>query len=208
MSMPPGEGGGGGIMSSRILGIPTLVWVAIAALGAYYLFFRNKSGATAGGTSSAGSSDTLTGGTTTVDSGAVQVSVNSSGSNTAADNSGAAAAPTGTATAGSGSPSVTTTNGGQPTPPAPPPVQTVTTATPAPPAPSQTAANISVPNVVGQRANFGIGELTSSGLGYKSTTGNRKQADTYAIATQSPAPGTKVSKGSIINIGFKDLSTG
>jgi PASTA domain len=73
---PDSMQGGGGLMGSRILGIPVLVWVAGAALIAYFIFSRSSSGSSGGGTSTAGGSDTLTTGNTTVESGAVRVVVN------------------------------------------------------------------------------------------------------------------------------------
>lgn len=58
---PEAGASGGGLMGGRILGIPTLVWVAGAALVSYFLFFRGKSTAGAGGTSTGGGGTSTTG---------------------------------------------------------------------------------------------------------------------------------------------------
>lgn len=69
---PPG--GGGGLMGSKIMGIPTIVWVGGVALIVYFLFFRNSSGS-ASGVSTSGGGGTATSGNTTIDKGAIQVSI-------------------------------------------------------------------------------------------------------------------------------------
>jgi hypothetical protein len=84
---------GGGIMHQKMMGIPVPLLIIGGALIAYFLFFRNSSSSSSGtaASSTAGANDTVTGGTTTVDSGAVQVSVNTgpgTSADTAADNSG------------------------------------------------------------------------------------------------------------------------
>lgn len=77
-----------------------------------------------------------------------------------------------------------------------------TTATPAP-APSVTpAATATVPNVVGQRANTGIGIIVSDGFTWVSTTGDRDPKACYKIGSQSPKGGTKAAKGSKISVAF------
>lgn len=72
--MDPETEGGGGFMSQRWFGMPAPVVIIGVALLAYFLFFRNSGGIGQG--SSAGGSDTLTTGNTTVESGAVRVVVN------------------------------------------------------------------------------------------------------------------------------------
>lgn len=71
-------GGGGGFMSQRWFGIPAPLVIVGVALIAYFLFFRGSGG---GGTSTAGGPDTQTVGDTTIDTGAVQVSVNTGSTN-------------------------------------------------------------------------------------------------------------------------------
>lgn len=73
--MDPEQPGGGGMMSSKILGIPTIVWVGGIALIVYFLFFRNSS-QSAGSPSTSGGGGTIDqSGTTRVESGAVQITV-------------------------------------------------------------------------------------------------------------------------------------
>jgi len=69
--MDPEEGQG----QPGIMHIPWWVWVAGAAVLAYFLFFRNSSSSDAAGSTSGGGG-TITSGNTTVDSGAVTISVN------------------------------------------------------------------------------------------------------------------------------------
>lgn len=73
------------------------------------------------------------------------------------------------------------------------------------PPPPVAAGNIAVPELVGERANFAIGRLDSLGLKWVSTTGSRDPKHTYDVASQSPAAGTKVAKGSTVSLGFKQL---
>jgi hypothetical protein len=92
------------------------------------------------------------------------------------------------------------------TPPVPPPVGT-TPVTPTPPAPpsSPSAPTVDVPNVIGQRANFAIGEL-KSGPGLSATTSPvRNPKDEYTVTSEAPAAGTKVPKGSGVVLGVKAL---
>lgn len=74
MSAEQPQGGGGGIMSSKIMGMPTIVVVGVVAVVAYFLFFR-KSSASAGSPSTSGGGGTATSGNTTIDKGAIQVTV-------------------------------------------------------------------------------------------------------------------------------------
>lgn len=138
MSEAPPEGGGGapaagGFMSRKFLGIPAIFWLLGAAVLAY-LYFKNKSGSSAGGgaTSTAGNGTSSTGDITfTPGTDTIQVSPTSSNSTTATDTSGS-----GSTTVG-GSGSGDTTGGGntvpppvqnpQPTPPPKPPTKTGTT---------------------------------------------------------------------------------
>jgi hypothetical protein len=78
--MPPDPPEGGqSFLTMKFMGIPALVWVAVVAGVAYWLYSRNASSTAAAGSSSAGSSDTLTTGNTTVDTGAVSISIDASG---------------------------------------------------------------------------------------------------------------------------------
>lgn len=69
-SQPPAQGG---FFTQKYLGIPGVVWLAGAAVLAYFLFFRNKSSSGAGGTSTGGGGTSTTGditlqpGTETID---------------------------------------------------------------------------------------------------------------------------------------------
>jgi len=68
--------GGGGFAGSRILGIPTIVWIGGVALIVYFLFFRNSQTATP---TTGGGGGTITTGATTVRKGAVTVNVTTKG---------------------------------------------------------------------------------------------------------------------------------
>jgi hypothetical protein len=96
----------------------------------------------------------------------------------------------GTTTLNKGAVSVTVTQSGNPQPQ--PPTKTRTS-----------SQSITVPNVVGERANAGIEALQDAGLGYKSTTGPRDKSKTYDVASQQPTAGAKVKKNSVVDIGFK-----
>jgi hypothetical protein len=71
--------------------------------------------------------------------------------------------------------------------------------------PTTVGPQVNVPNVVGQRANFGIGELDSLGFKYTSATGDRDPASEYDISAQQPKGGTKAAKGSTVTLSFKKL---
>jgi hypothetical protein len=64
---------GGGIMGSRILGIPTIVWIGGVAIVVYFLFFRNSQAGQTG--SATGGSGTVTTGNTTLQQGAITIDV-------------------------------------------------------------------------------------------------------------------------------------
>lgn len=64
--MPPEPSPGATSGGARFLGMPPLVWVGVAALAAYFLFFRNSSGSGSAGTSQTGNV-TISPGTTTID---------------------------------------------------------------------------------------------------------------------------------------------
>jgi hypothetical protein len=81
MSPEDGAGGGmGGIFTAKIMGIPGIVWLIGAAGIAYFIFARKSSAASAGSPSTSGGGGTITTGQTTIDSGAVTVSVSQGGS--------------------------------------------------------------------------------------------------------------------------------
>jgi len=114
----PEEGGGGGLASSKFMGMPVIVWVGGIALIVYFLFFRNSgAGRSGSGTGQAGNpvggSGTITSGDTTIDSGAVQVTVNGANSSPGA---GISAANTAQQVAESGTGSISSQQ--QPAPPA------------------------------------------------------------------------------------------
>jgi PASTA domain len=62
--------------------------------------------------------------------------------------------------------------------------------------------SIPVPAVVGERANFAIGELESSGLSWSSST-SRNPQKTYTVSAQNPSAGTLVAPGSKVALTFK-----
>jgi hypothetical protein len=76
----PNEGGGG-IMSHKIAGIPTVLIVGVVGLIAYFVFFRNSQSGVNPATSGGGG--TITTGNTTIDTGAVQVTVSQGGTHNA-----------------------------------------------------------------------------------------------------------------------------
>jgi len=99
----------------------------------------------------------------------------------------------------------TTTNVNPTAPPTPPPVPPTTP----PPITGTTPAtgSITVPNLVGERANFAIGALKSIGLvGIGKTSRNPKNE--YTVASQSPAAGTKVPKGTKVTLTWKQIAAG
>lgn len=79
MATEPATGGGGNFFTAKIMGIPGVVWLIGAAAIAYFLFARSSSSGSAGSPSTSGGGGTVTTGQTTIDSGAVQVSVSQSG---------------------------------------------------------------------------------------------------------------------------------
>ena len=75
--MPNEEGGS--FLTTKVMGLPWIAWIGIAAIGAY-LFIAHKSSASSTSTqppseSATGGSGTITTGATTIDTGAVQISV-------------------------------------------------------------------------------------------------------------------------------------
>jgi hypothetical protein len=84
------------------------------------------------------------------------------------------------------------------TPSTPPPVTT----TPPPKTTTPAPATKTMPNLVGQRANFAIGEL-KSGYGVKATTSPvRNPKNEYTVTGQTPKAGAKVAAGSsaVLNV--------
>lgn len=67
------EPDGGGIMSQRVFGMPMPLVIAGVGLIVYFIFFRNSSSSTQPSTSGGGG--TITTGNTTIDKGAVSISV-------------------------------------------------------------------------------------------------------------------------------------
>jgi hypothetical protein len=74
--------------------------------------------------------------------------------------------------------------------------------------PNQAKGKVSVPNVVGQRANFAIGVLESEGLTWHNTTGDRNPSDEYTVASQTPAAGSQVTKGTSVGLAFREIESG
>jgi hypothetical protein len=74
------SGGGTNFFTQKIMGIPGVVWLIGAAAIAYFLFARSSSSSgSAGSPSTSGGGGTITTGQTTIDQGAVQVSVSQTG---------------------------------------------------------------------------------------------------------------------------------
>jgi PASTA domain len=181
---PESQQGGGGIMSGKIMGMPSLVFVALVAAAAYFLFFRNKSTASAGGTSDAGSSDTLTSGATTVDTGAVQVTVNAGGSGDAGGGGGGGSVSGGGSSGGGSSGGGSSPGGGNPQP--------------SPPQPTGTAT-VTVPNITGERGEAGKDILAAAGLKLKQSPPGSPKGKTTTIISQNPKGGAKVAKGTTVS---------
>jgi hypothetical protein len=84
-----------------------------------------------------------------------------------------------------------------------PPINlTSTSQAPVPPTGTTSAANVTVPNVVGQSANNALAALQAKGLvGHIGTVRNPK--DTYTVNSQTPGAGKSVKKGSTVDLGIK-----
>lgn len=78
--MDPEQPGGGGFMSSRIFGIPTIVLIGGIAILAYLYFRHAQNAQAAGSPSTSGGGGTVTTGTTRVEKGAVTINVTQQGS--------------------------------------------------------------------------------------------------------------------------------
>jgi hypothetical protein len=86
------------------------------------------------------------------------------------------------------------------------PTPVTSTVPPSVPAPApKSTGTIKVPDLVGARANFGIGQLESLGLAWTSTTGDRNPQNEYTISSQNPKAGTMVAKGTKVSVGFKQI---
>jgi hypothetical protein len=212
---PKGKG-----LPKKILGLPTPVALGIAAGGLVLIFLvlRKKSAAAAAAPGAACTDANGNPGTTD-SSGNCISTVTSTASST--DSSGqpcqdqngnpgitdalgncvttgglSQAAGTGASTggdSGGGTGTVGTTGGTGTTSGGTPPTAPVT--------PPAGAATVSVPNVRNLQVNAGIAALTAAGLKYHLSS-VRNPADTYIINSQTPAPGTKVAKGSNVDLGI------
>lgn len=65
---------GGNFFTQKVMGLPMIMWIAIVAGGAYFLFMRNSS-AGQGSPSTSGGGGTITTGSTTLQKGAVAITV-------------------------------------------------------------------------------------------------------------------------------------
>jgi serine/threonine-protein kinase len=70
---------------------------------------------------------------------------------------------------------------------------------------AKATASVTVPKVIGQRANPGLATLRAAGL-MAVTNPLRKSTGTYVITSESPAAGTKVTPGAKIVVGVKLVS--
>jgi hypothetical protein len=217
---PPKKGKG---LPKKILGLPTPVVLAGAAAIAALIIIRLRSKKTAaagtavsgaactdangnqGTTDTTGACITNTGSTTSTTDESGQPCTDSSGNPGMTDALGncistgglsTAAGSTGGSSGGSGDPGTTgdtgvgTTGGDTGT-------TGTTTTTTAPPA----AATVAVPDVRNEQVNTGIAKITAAGLKYHLSS-ERNPADTYIINSQTPAPGSKVAKGSSVDLGI------
>src|ERR1700733_3340378 len=171
------------MLKGKVGPLPMYAWLLIltALGGAYYLYAKHKAASTAATSTAAGTTPATP-----------------QGYDQAPDVTNQSTFPAGAPAASS----ATTTTTQAPAPPAPPPVGT-TPVTPTPPAPpsSPSAPTVPVPNVIGQRANFAIGEL-KSGPGLSATTSPvRNPKYEYNVTSESPAAGQKVPKGSGVVLG-------
>jgi hypothetical protein len=65
----------GGFLHSKIFGIPAIVVIGGIGLIVYFIFFKNSSSTSSGSPSTSGGGGSVTTGATTIDKGAVQISV-------------------------------------------------------------------------------------------------------------------------------------
>jgi hypothetical protein len=89
------------------------------------------------------------------------------------------------------------------TPTIPPVGQPPTAAPPVVPPTASMPGTVAIPNVVGERANFAIGKLKSSGFPYKSASGSRIPTKTYVVTGEQPAGGTRAAKGTPVTLTWK-----
>lgn len=169
---PPAGGGGGSFLTAKFLGIPALVWIAGVAAIAYWLYYRNSAASGGAASSTAGANDTLTTGDTTVDSGAVSISIDASG-----DTGGSSSGSGGGGGAGGGGGGT----GGQPTPPV-----------------TGKATTVTVPNIVGKPGATALDQLKTAGLVGSQSPKTTPKGRATTVKTQSPAGGAKVAKGSTV----------
>jgi len=182
MAAPQPQARGGNLLTQKLGPLATWVWLIIATVlvGVVYLILKHKQAA-APAASSAGST-----------TGVAQVPDTIIQNYLGNTPSGGTTPPPAT------TPPPTTT---------PPPVSVPPTQPQPTPAPTTPAAQVTVPNLVGQRANFAIGQLESVGLTWNSASGPRNPKDEYSVSAQKPAPGTKVAKGTAVALTYKVIAT-
>lgn len=71
---PEAPAGGDNFLTRRIMGLPVVVWVGVVALGAY-LFISHRSSSANGAVSESGGGGSARTGNTTIDKGAIQVTI-------------------------------------------------------------------------------------------------------------------------------------
>lgn len=135
-SGPGPEPSGGNILTAKHMGIPGWGWMAGAALIAYFLFFRNKTGTPAAGTSASGNTST----TGNITIGPSKTTIDTGGTQTA----------TATSSTAVSAPSQSGTPNPQPSPAAPP---TTTSSTTKMTTPVKTASTVTVAAWPGQSVN-------------------------------------------------------
>jgi hypothetical protein len=80
---PESGGGGGNLFTGRIMGIPGVVWLLGAGVLAYFIFFRKGSAGAGGSTSGGGGTIDTSGTQTTLQKGAIAVTVSQTDNNPA-----------------------------------------------------------------------------------------------------------------------------
>lgn len=182
---PAAAGGGKDLFTRKYGPLPGWGWAVVAGGAALiYFYWRSRQKAQAATASTTGSAasygvTSTTGYDTAASQAALQAEI---------EQLQGALSRTGTATA------VTKTT-----------TASTTTAKTAAPAQAANPATITVPNEIGQSANFAIGELTTNGLNWRNGGADRNPANCYQVATQSPPAGTKVAQGTVVTITYKQV---
>jgi hypothetical protein len=195
-------------LKHKIGPLPTWGWlgIATAGFGVFYFIEKKKSSSSSSTTTPTNTSSDTSGTTNPGGQGQVpqyvkveQETSNETNSNDVNSNN---SAPSNYSTA----PVAVNSPGSNNTAPASP----VTGTTPAPVAPTpapvtSSKANIKIPNLVGQRAAYGVSAINALGLKVH-TSPVRDPSKEYTVTGSSPPAGTSVAKGSSVTLDVKVLS--